>query len=795
MSIDTAGTSAARFAHSRIATYASRYSARLDGRILARAFAAGRLARSLAVRFTRLSRFGRRGALRRATSGWRRFAWSRRPWLLLALAHRHRPALPGQAWRGSDTPLAPAMRVDVPGSGLTAAAVLGDGLPLGKTTRALRLREAQRPRESGRLARLRHRTRAWNVDLPAGETASIKHPSPVASHSAILPARSSGGRVFSAPSRPVRTALGAAFQAASDSPSVRALGQRSLRPLALVKRTFLPQTGVFSTSSAPVPGHFRTARPLSHLLGPIAFARVLSSISPLAATLGRAHNLVQAADGEESAQTLRRAVAGRTPVFPVREIERAGGALPESRFLMPDSRTGYREAGLPALVVPQERDVFRPKPVSGWLAGTRAARLFLARLQRRVGMGIIPGRVAQPSASLNYAGGRSSSPTMLPLRTTPASSRLFRGVPQMFTKRAVLRREPTAAAQAILARLSPLRNWLIETPRSQARSLIEKTVRRRQWLSPASSQSASLAPAVFPQMPPAAELPPLPPWSRGQIPSTTIRRLELPAGKKGESAASPRVKKPRTVSSKLSGKRSQLGPPDGIRIEERGVSTQAPAEFLDTLMNAGAPGRLEHAVRMRLAPVLGFDPGIARIHHGPAAARAARALRAEAFAVGRDVFFAEGRFETRTPAGLALLAHELTHVRQQTSRQRHEMRFFTQQGGDAMEAEAQEAAAKVQAQAQAGRDSTHKGEVEQDTLLHQDAHVPRPSMAFAIPSPAARAETMPEPSQTATDQQEAGKGGPQARGADARAVAERVYDLMRDEIRLARERAGMRRAV
>lgn len=44
----------------------------------------------------------------------------------------------------------------------------------------------------------------------------------------------------------------------------------------------------------------------------------------------------------------------------------------------------------------------------------------------------------------------------------------------------------------------------------------------------------------------------------------------------------------------------------------------------------------------------------------------AAALRAEAFTVGKDVFFRRGRFEPTTERGEALLAHELVHVRQQT---------------------------------------------------------------------------------------------------------------------------------
>ncbi|WP_414663668.1 eCIS core domain-containing protein [Horticoccus sp. 23ND18S-11] len=55
-----------------------------------------------------------------------------------------------------------------------------------------------------------------------------------------------------------------------------------------------------------------------------------------------------------------------------------------------------------------------------------------------------------------------------------------------------------------------------------------------------------------------------------------------------------------------------------------------------------------------------------RIHTGPAAADAAAACGAEAYALGSHVVFGAGRFAPATAAGQRLLAHELTHVAQQT---------------------------------------------------------------------------------------------------------------------------------
>jgi len=97
-------------------------------------------------------------------------------------------------------------------------------------------------------------------------------------------------------------------------------------------------------------------------------------------------------------------------------------------------------------------------------------------------------------------------------------------------------------------------------------------------------------------------------------------------------------------------------------------------------------------MRPALQHAVGFDTGIARLHRGPAAATAARMLNAEAFTIGRDVFFGHGRYDPVTPQGRGLIAHELTHVAQQTGAAGDQtMRYATHEGGNAMEVEAQQA--------------------------------------------------------------------------------------------------------
>ncbi|HVT13308.1 MAG TPA: DUF4157 domain-containing protein [Fimbriimonadaceae bacterium] len=101
--------------------------------------------------------------------------------------------------------------------------------------------------------------------------------------------------------------------------------------------------------------------------------------------------------------------------------------------------------------------------------------------------------------------------------------------------------------------------------------------------------------------------------------------------------------------------------------------------------------------RAALAPIVGFDPEVARFHVGPDASQAARDLRAEAFTIGTDVFFGEGKYDPHSKAGLALIAHELTHVAQQGGLAVKRKSFLDDDGGP-WEAEARAVGARVLAQ-------------------------------------------------------------------------------------------------
>jgi hypothetical protein len=63
----------------------------------------------------------------------------------------------------------------------------------------------------------------------------------------------------------------------------------------------------------------------------------------------------------------------------------------------------------------------------------------------------------------------------------------------------------------------------------------------------------------------------------------------------------------------------------------------------------------------------GIDFSGVRLHTDSDAAQMSRELNAEAFTYGRDIYFGAGRYSPGTSSGKRLLAHELTHVVQQSS--------------------------------------------------------------------------------------------------------------------------------
>lgn len=94
------------------------------------------------------------------------------------------------------------------------------------------------------------------------------------------------------------------------------------------------------------------------------------------------------------------------------------------------------------------------------------------------------------------------------------------------------------------------------------------------------------------------------------------------------------------------------------------VEGAAGAPLLSHLVGTGRP--LDLAVQQRMEALLGRDLSEVRIHDTQQAGEIAHRLGAEALATGSRIFAAPDGLAPETPRGEALLAHELTHFVQQT---------------------------------------------------------------------------------------------------------------------------------
>lgn len=98
---------------------------------------------------------------------------------------------------------------------------------------------------------------------------------------------------------------------------------------------------------------------------------------------------------------------------------------------------------------------------------------------------------------------------------------------------------------------------------------------------------------------------------------------------------------------------------------QNGAPRTAPDSVDAVLASTGSP--LAPALRDDMGRRFGHDFSQVRIHADSLATRATHALGAHAWTVGQHIAFAPGRFAPDSRAGRQLLAHELTHVVQQSA--------------------------------------------------------------------------------------------------------------------------------
>ena len=94
-------------------------------------------------------------------------------------------------------------------------------------------------------------------------------------------------------------------------------------------------------------------------------------------------------------------------------------------------------------------------------------------------------------------------------------------------------------------------------------------------------------------------------------------------------------------------------------------SNDVPPIVNEVLSSSGEP--LDAATRAYFEPRFGHDFSRVRVHTDEKAAESARLVNARAYTVGDNVVVGSGQYHPSSPSGRRLLAHELTHVVQQSN--------------------------------------------------------------------------------------------------------------------------------
>ena len=147
----------------------------------------------------------------------------------------------------------------------------------------------------------------------------------------------------------------------------------------------------------------------------------------------------------------------------------------------------------------------------------------------------------------------------------------------------------------------------------------------------------------------------------------TINRMCADCGEEVSRAASPDEDSEQDA---MSLQRQPEEDKDKEGVVARAPSGDAPAvdgpveEGIRGLSGNGSP--LPSAVRSSMESSVGYDFNAVRVHTDSNASHLARAVNARAFTVGSDIVFGSGEYSPASKDGQKLLAHELTHVVQQT---------------------------------------------------------------------------------------------------------------------------------
>ncbi len=113
---------------------------------------------------------------------------------------------------------------------------------------------------------------------------------------------------------------------------------------------------------------------------------------------------------------------------------------------------------------------------------------------------------------------------------------------------------------------------------------------------------------------------------------------------------------------------SRAGGPIQAKASD-GSKTSPPPEPDDLVSSQGSSQSLDPETRNEMEAQFRTELRGVRLHTDPQAAASAEVLNADAYTVGRDIYFARGKYAPATDDGKRLLAHELAHTVQQADGQ------------------------------------------------------------------------------------------------------------------------------
>ena len=107
-----------------------------------------------------------------------------------------------------------------------------------------------------------------------------------------------------------------------------------------------------------------------------------------------------------------------------------------------------------------------------------------------------------------------------------------------------------------------------------------------------------------------------------------------------------------------------------LQTKTENNSTQIASPSVESNLNAstGKGNSLPESTRTQMESSFGADFSNVRIHNDSPAVQMSKNLHAQAFTRGNDIYFNAGKYDTNSQGGNHLLAHELTHVIQQSKK-------------------------------------------------------------------------------------------------------------------------------